>query len=153
MVFTFKSCKSVYNLSHIHHSGNLADCSEGSFRHGWIWFFNRHLNILNLFIYYFKTNLFMPKICTLSPLYVLSPACLYQSVPTLSLMPDSADPQGPITSNTPSHGKGSCHVLQNKGQESNILYSFNTKDLHTTSLPSVLREKSFSMSTFEMLWG
>lgn len=37
-------------------------------------------------------------------------------------------------SNAPSHGKGSCRVLQTKRHPSNILYSFNTKDLHTTSL-------------------
>lgn len=39
-------------------------------------------------------------------------------------------------SNAPSHGTGSCHVLQTKGHPRNILYSFNTKDLHTTALPS-----------------
>lgn len=153
MFFTFKSYKFVYNLSHIHHSGSTADCS---FHHGCIWSFNRHLNILNLFIYYFNTNLFMPKIYTL--LSTHSMYCLLSAytrnlyVPTHSL-PESADPQGLVTSNTPSHGKSSCHVLQNKGQPSNILYFFNTKDLHTTFLPSVLRKKSFSTAIFEILQG
>lgn len=46
----FKSLKFLYNLCHIDHSGNLAGCSKDSFHHGWIWFFNRHLNTLHLFL-------------------------------------------------------------------------------------------------------
>lgn len=59
-------------------------------------------------------------------------------MPTASL---STDPQGPIMSSVPSHGTGSCHVLQTEGHPSNILYSFNTKDLHTTALPSCFERK------------
>jgi len=44
MAFTFKSCKLVYNFSHTRHGGNSADCSKGSFNHGWIWSSNRHIS-------------------------------------------------------------------------------------------------------------
>lgn len=52
------------------------------------------------------------------------------------------DPQGPVMLNAPACCKGSWQVLQTKGHPSSILsFFFNTKDMHTTSLPSILRQK------------
>lgn len=139
----------MWQNSHIYHSGNLAECSKGSFQQiaGFglstdIWTRYTHsFNILILICSCQRSIHSLQHTLGNTSCLLISETC--NMLPTLFLMLGIKDPQGPIMLNAPSCCKGSWQVLQTKGHPSSILSVFQYKDLHSTSLPSILRQKSF----------
>lgn len=142
----------MWQNSHIYHSGNLAECSKGSFQQmaGFglltdIWtYYTLSFKILVLICSHQRSIHSPQPTLGNTPCLLVSETC--NMLPTLFLMLGIMDPQALIMLNAPSCCKGSWQVLQTKGHPSSILSFFQYQGLaHYFS--------SFHSETEVILWG